>query len=221
MLRAWGMHRRHGAGGFAVIEWLLALAIASSIVAVAAGPWRRWWVGVALARAEHAMLTSLAIARHAALRHNRPIEVCRADADGRCASKALKDASGRDVASTDWPYGWLVVVERPPQDEGGTTRPSRDATRGRGPTDGDDVLVLHRVDAMRGVRVSSSMSNGRLLFRPPLGLTVGRWGRIMIAPDIPPAQWSTVRDGPLAVRCVVIGGAGRARVVRGPRGDCR
>ena len=227
MQRVRAVQRRLGMDGFALIEWLLALAIASSLVAAAVGPWRRWWVGLALSRTEHAMLMSLAIARHAAQHHNRPIEVCRADAHGACAPKTMRDATGRDVAPSEWPYGWLVVVDRPQrvrQDTGRSMmRQGAETMHGMigaygNRQFGNHHTVLHRVDAIHGVRVSSSMSNGRLVFRPPLGLTVGRWGQILIAPDIAPTEWSALRDGPLAVRCVVLGGAGRARVVRG---DCR
>jgi len=195
--------------GFALIEWLLALAIATSLVVMAAGPWQRWYLGVALSQAEHAMLASLAIARNEAVRQNRPVTLCPANALGQCASKPLRDDFGADPAGREWRFGWLVVVDRPVRREKGVLL----QVRGGGLPDAP--MVLHRVEPIPGVRVSVHKSMGQIVFRPPMGLIVARWGSFLIQPDTVPTERSTSAVGALAMRCVRLSGNGRARVARG------
>ncbi|WP_347556302.1 GspH/FimT family pseudopilin [Robbsia sp. KACC 23696] len=194
--------------GFALIEWLLALAIATSLVAMAAGSWRRWWVGIALSQAEHAMLASFAIARHEAVRQNRPVTLCPATAEGQCASTPHRDGFGAHSSGREWRFGWLVVVDRP-------VRREKSARVRQGEPQGAP-MVLHRVDPIGGIRVSVHKSAGPLVFRPPMGLIVARWGGFEIRPENMPTGQSASAEGLLAMRCLTLSGNGRARVARGP-----
>jgi len=195
--------------GFGLIEWLMTLALTIGIVAFAVGPWRRWWLGVALARTEHALLASLSIARHEAVRRNQPVGLCRADAMGACADTTMRDAAGKHIPLHDWRYGWLVVTDRQGVRNQGMSA-KFDGRRGA-----DTPLILHRVAAISGVSITANNGTQRLVFRPPLGQSVGRWGRFTIAPE---RAMSRPRDrivGPLTPRCIWISGGGRARRSRG------
>ncbi len=105
-------------GGFTLIELMTTLAVAAIILSVGVPSFRAIIMDNRLVSQANQLVTSIKIARSAAVRYQRNATVC--------ASSNFDAASPTCSASSDWSDGWIVWVDK-----------DRDAT-----TDADEVISV-------------------------------------------------------------------------------
>lgn len=91
-------------GGFTLIELMTALAVAAIVLSVGVPSFRGIIMDNRLVSQANQLVTSIKIARSAAVRYQRNATVC--------ASSNFDAASPTCSASTDWSTGWIVWVDK-------------------------------------------------------------------------------------------------------------
>jgi len=92
------------AGGFTLIELMITLAIAAIVLSVGVPSFRGVIMDNRLVTQANLVVTSVKLARSAAVRYQRTATVC--------ASTNFDDAVPNCSASTDWSTGWIVWVDK-------------------------------------------------------------------------------------------------------------
>ncbi len=147
--------------GFGLAEWLIALAIAATVLAVGSPSFHRVRANASTLAAANALVGGLHLARSQALLRGRPAVLC-LSTDGR---RCLESPDARRT------HGWIVFVNERPE-----RRPQRDAR---------EPLVA-RFDLPAGLAVHASRAavtywpvsragtTATLTFCTPSGLAAGR-----------------------------------------------
>jgi len=117
-----------GGYGFTLVELLVALAVASILLGVAAPSFRELTSSLALTREYNAFARSLRFARVEAIRRGSGVSVCARDGT---------------VCGADWSLGWVVFAE------GDTLTPGTVSAA-------DTVLRVHRIGDERDFDMSAS-----------------------------------------------------------------
>jgi type IV fimbrial biogenesis protein FimT len=127
--------RTAGNSGFTLIELLTTLAVAAIILSVGVPSFRAVIMDNRLVSQANQLVTSIKIARSAAVRYQRNATVC--------ASANFDAAVPSCSASTDWSNGWIVWVDK-----------DRDAT-----TDANEVISV-----FGPIHNASTLSSGAAAF---------------------------------------------------------
>jgi type IV fimbrial biogenesis protein FimT len=130
--------------GYTLVELATCVAVAAILLAVAGPPLSRLMAEARLLNGLHAMTSSLALARLAAVSEGVPVTVC-PSADGRTCRLDLT-----------WDAGWIVY---------------RDPRRQPQPTSAD-ALLLHQQAPSGNLRIRSSIGRHRVRYQPS-GLSGG------------------------------------------------
>ncbi|MBR8300063.1 GspH/FimT family pseudopilin [Burkholderia dolosa] len=91
------------AGGFTLVELMVAIALAAGLALYAAPVFDRWRMRERVDARSHALLGALAFARTEATRLGTRVTMCRAGNDGACVR------AGERCDSGEWSCGWIVV----------------------------------------------------------------------------------------------------------------
>lgn len=130
--RQTGMRR---ASGFTLIELMTALAVAAIVLSVGVPSFRGIIMDNRLVSQANQLVTSIKIARSAAVRYQRNATVC--------ASSNFDAATPTCSASNDWSNGWIVWVDK-----------DRDAT-----TDAEEIISV-----FGPIHDASTLSSGAASF---------------------------------------------------------
>ncbi|MBN7138474.1 hypothetical protein A7A76_00695 [Lysobacter enzymogenes] len=128
--------RRGTQSGFTLLELMVTVAVAAVVVGLAVPSFIATINRSRLAGAANELVASLQMARMEAMRRNVSVTVCRSADQSSCAG------------SGSW-TGWIVVV--PDADRDGNA---------------NDPSVLQAVQLKSAVRLSSSVADGRVSYRP-------------------------------------------------------
>jgi type IV fimbrial biogenesis protein FimT len=89
--------RRHGAGGFTLIEMMVTIAIAALLFAIGVPMFRNASLGARLSAAANNLLASVQLARSEAIKRNVPVSLCASSDGATCAGGG------------GWEQGWIVI----------------------------------------------------------------------------------------------------------------
>lgn len=90
--------RRHdGAGGFTLIEMMVALTIVALLFAIGVPMFRNASLGARLSAGANNLLASVQLARSEAIKRNVPVRLCASSDGATCA------------AAGGWEQGWIVI----------------------------------------------------------------------------------------------------------------
>jgi len=89
--------RRHGAGGFTLIEMMVTIAIAALLFAIGVPMFRNASLGARLSAGANNLLASVQLARSEAIKRNVPVRLCASSDGATCA------------AAGGWEQGWIII----------------------------------------------------------------------------------------------------------------